>query len=415
MDNELDKLLKHALTPTDEPDFWLNQKIVNQEKEQEKRMGRKKRRLSTAAAVATLVLCISSVTVYAGRKYLAPDAVAENIQDTKLAKALLSEEAFVINETQSYGDYRVTLLSIVSGELLSNYPHCNEKGIITDRTYAVVAIENADGTPMPDTSEDAYGDLEFFASPLIGDYDPAFYNIASMSGDYTEVMEEGILYRILACDNVAIFADHDLYLCVSEGGFYNKEAYQYDELTGKISRIEEYAGLNALFHLPMDISNANPEEAAEYIAGLGLESDLVEEKLNVELDEAFKVEAAEDNEQGAEVAEYALQFVGNPYAWGGDSLTDGTDSSGFTKSVYEHFEISIPHDSKKQRELGTEVKDIENAEPGDLIFYETPDHVAIYIGDALVVHAMPRPQEEICVSEADFDEVVSIRRILSME
>ncbi len=413
MDNELDKLLRHALTPTDEPDFWLNQKIVNEGKEHQKRMGRKQRRLTAAVAAAALVLCISSVTVYAAKKYLTPDAVAENIQDTKLAEALLSEEALAINETQSYGDYSVTLFGIVSGELLSNYPHFHEKGIKTDRTYAVVAIEYADGMPMPDTSEDAYGELEFFASPLIGDYDPALYNIASMSGNYTEMTEDGILYRILECDNVAIFADHDLYLCVSEGAFYNKEAYQYDKLTGKISRNEEYTGLNALFHLPMDISEADPQKAAEYIADLGLESDLVEEKLDVELDETFEVEAEGNNKQGAEVAEYALQFVGNPYAWGSDSLTDGTDSSGFTKSVYEHFGIGLPHDSKKQCELGTEVKDIENAQPGDLVFYETPAHVAIYIGKGLVVHAMPH--EGICVSEADFDEIAGIRRIVGTE
>lgn len=413
MDNELDQLLRHALIPTDEPDFRLNQKIVNQAKTQNEIMGRKKKSLSTAVAAAASVLCLSSVTVYAAWRVLLPEAVAKGMQDTRLADALVSEDAFVIDETQSYGDYSVTLLSIVSGEMLSDYTRSNEKGIITDRTYAVVAIENADGMPMPDTSEDAYGDLEFFASPLIGDYDPAFYNIASMSGDYTEMTEDGVLYRILACDNVAIFADHDLYLCVSEGGFYNKEAYQYDELTGRISRNESYAGLNALFQLPMDTADADPEKAAEYIAGLGLESDIAEEKLKVELDEAFKVEAAENNEQGAEAAEYALQFVGNPYAWGGDSLTDGTDSSGFTKSVYEHFEISLPHNNGEQCELGTEVEDIENAEPGDLIFYETPAHVAIYIGDGLVVHAMP--QEGICVSEVDFDEIAGIRRIFNVE
>ncbi len=412
MDNELDKVLRHALTPTDEPDFWLNQKIVNEEKEQ-KSMGRKQRRLSAAVAGAALVLCISSVTVYAAKKYLTPVEIAENVHDEKLAKVLSGEKALMIDETQSYGDYSATLLGMVSGNQLSDYLHVNENEIKTDRTYAVIAIEHTDGTPMPDTSEDAYGDLEFFASLLIGDYDPALYNIASMSGSYTEMTENGILYRMIECDNVEIFADHDLYLCVSEGEFYNREAYQYDKLTGKISRNEEYTGLNALFHLPMDSSAADSQKAAEYIAGLGLESDIVEEKLDVELDEDFQVEAKEGGEQGAEVAEYALQFVGNPYAWGSDSLTDGTDSSGFTKSVYEYFGISLPHDSKEQREFGTEVKDIENAKPGDLIFYETPAHVAIYIGKGLVVHAMPH--EGICVSEADFDEIAGIRRILGAE
>ena len=274
----------------------------------------------------------------------------------------------------------------------------------------VIAIENGNGVPMPDTSDESYGNLEFFASPLIGDFNPAFYNIAGMSGNYTDMTEEGILYRLLECSNVEIFADHDLYLCVSEGMFYDSEAYCYDELTGKISRNENYEGMNALFELPMDIAKADPQKAAEYMAELGFESDILREKLDAELGEAFEVKVTEENKMGAEAAEYALQFVGNPYVWGEDSLTEGTDSSGFTKSVYAHFDISLPHSSSGQRTSGMKVETIENAEPGDLVFYETPAHVAIYIGDGLIVHAMP--EMGICISEADFDEIAEIRRVV---
>lgn len=410
MDKIFDDALKHALTPCDEADFWLNRKILNRMEEQRTMAERKKRRLSAAAIIAALVLCMSSATVYAAWKYLSSSDIAESIQDIKLSEVFLSERALIINETQSYGEYSVTLLSIISGEMLSEYPHYKDGSVAADRTYAVVAIENANGASMPDTSEDGYGELEFFASPLIGDHNPAFYNIASMSGNYTDMVQDGILYRLLECDNVEIFADHDLYLCVSEGMFYNAEAYSYDILTGKISRNEKYEGLNALFDLPVDISKADPEKAAKYIADLGGESDFSAEKLNVEPEGAFEVEITEDNKKGAEVAEYALQFVGNPYAWGEDSLTEGTDSSGFTKSVYEHFEISLPHNSVSQRELGTKVEALENAEPGDLIFYETPAHVAIYIGDGMIVHAMP--EIGICISEVDFDDISEIRRIM---
>ena len=326
----------------------------------------------------------------------------------------MGEQALVINETQSYGAYRVTLLSIVSGEKLSEYPYYGEnEDIVSDRTYAVVAIENVKEIPMPNTSEDEYGELEFFVSPLIGDYNPAVYNIASMSGNYTDMTIDGILYRLLECDNVEMFAEHKLYLCVSEGIFFNTEAYNYDKETGQISRNEAYEGLNALFDLPVDVSKANPKKAAEYIANLGIVTDIHEEKLGVELEEAFEIDVKEENKEGAEVAAYALQFVGNPYAWGSDSLTEGTDSSGFIKSVYEHFGISLPHDSGKQKEFGKEVEVLENAMPGDLVFYDTPSHVAIYIGDELIVHAMP--QDGICVSEVDFDDILSIRRILDRE
>lgn len=410
MDKKFDDALRHALAPSDEAKFCLNQKILNRVEEQRAMVERKKRRLSVAIIIATFVLCMSSATVYATWKYLSSSDIAENIQDIKLSEVFLSEQALIINETQSYGDYNVTLLSIVSGEMLSQYPRYKNGFIVEDRTYAVVAIENTNGVSVPAPSEAGYGELEFFASPLISDYNPAFYNIASMSGNYTDMVQDGILYRLLECDNIEIFADHDLYLCVSEGMFYNTEAYCYDKLTGKISRNEKYEGLNALFDLPVDISKANPEKAAKYIASLRVESDILVEKTDIELDPAFEVEITEDNKKGAEVAEYALQFVGNPYIWGNDSLTEGTDSSGFTKSVYEHFEISLPHNSSGQRALGTEVEALENAKPGDLIFYETPPHVAIYIGDGMIVHAMP--EIGICISEVDFDNISEIRRIM---
>jgi len=409
VNDKLDNALRHALTPGDEADIRLNQKILNQAEEKRKMAERKNWRL-TAAIAAGLVLCISSVTVYAAWKYLPASDVAANVQGRNLAEAFAGEQAFVINEVQSYGDYRVTLLSIISGRMLSEYPHYHNGEIAADRTYVVIAIENGNGVPMPDTSDESYGNLEFFASPLIGDFNPAFYNIAGMSGNYTDMTEEGILYRLLECSNVEIFADHDLYLCVSEGMFYDSEAYCYDELTGKISRNENYEGMNALFELPMDIAKADPQKAAEYMAELGFESDILREKLDAELGEAFEVKVTEENKMGAEAAEYALQFVGNPYVWGEDSLTEGTDSSGFTKSVYAHFDISLPHSSSGQRTSGMKVETIENAEPGDLVFYETPAHVAIYIGDGLIVHAMP--EMGICISEADFDEIAEIRRVV---
>jgi len=410
MNKNFDDALRHALAPRDEADFWLNQKILNQAEEQ-KTMVRKRRR--SAAVIAAFLLCMSSLTVYAAWKYLPASDVAEKMQDRKLSEIFLSEKALTIHETQTYGQYRVTLLGMVSGELLSEYPHYKNGSLAADRTYTVVAIERAGGEPMPDISDDGYGELEFFVSPLIGGYNPAFYHIAGMAGNYTDMVQDGILYRLVECDNVELFADHNLYLCVSEGTFYDTEAYFYDKQTGNISRNENYKGLNALFDLPADRSKANPEKAAQYMASLGFEPDILTEKLNVELEEPFEVEVTEDHKKGAEAAQYALQFVGNPYAWGEDSLTEGTDSSGFTKSVYEHFKISLPHGSGGQRELGTRVETLEHAAPGDLIFYETPAHVAIYIGDGMIVHAMP--EMGICVSKVDFDEISEIRRIVGEE
>lgn len=270
MEKEFDELLRRALSPKDVPDFWLNQNILNRTKEQ-KTMMKSKKKLSVAVLIATLVLCLGSVTTYAAWKYLSASEVTQNMEDTKLSDAFTSGQAVTINETQYYEGYQITLLSIISGENLSEFPSFNNDAILSDRTYAVIAIENADGTPMPDTSEDAYANLDFFASPLIAGYNPVLYNIASLNGNHTTMTEDGVLYRLLECDNVEIFADQELYLCVSDGVFYNAEAYIYDEVSGKISRNESYNGLNALFKLPLDASKANPEKAAEYLESMGFE------------------------------------------------------------------------------------------------------------------------------------------------
>ena len=116
----------------------------------------------------------------------------------------------------------------------------------------------------------------------------------------------------------------------------------------------------------------------------------------------------EGSELGVAVAEYALQFVGNPYKWGGTSLTNGADCSGFVMSVYANFGVSLPHSSKADRTQGSAVDGLENAQPGDLICYS--GHVAMYIGNGQIVHASNK-KTGIIVSQADYKKILAIRRI----
>ena len=112
---------------------------------------------------------------------------------------------------------------------------------------------------------------------------------------------------------------------------------------------------------------------------------------------------------GQRIAQFALQFTGRPYVYGGSSLTNGTDCSGFTMSVFSHFGISLPHSSASQRSLGTSVGSLENAQPGDLICYS--GHVGLYIGDGQIVHASNR-RNGIIVSSATHKRILAIRRVV---
>jgi cell wall-associated NlpC family hydrolase len=111
---------------------------------------------------------------------------------------------------------------------------------------------------------------------------------------------------------------------------------------------------------------------------------------------------------GADVVKFALQFVGNPYVYGGTSLTNGADCSGFVMSVYKNFGVSLPHSSAADRSVGATVNGLENAQPGDIICYS--GHVGIYAGNGQLVHASTE-KTGIIVSSATYRTILSIRRI----
>lgn len=125
-------------------------------------------------------------------------------------------------------------------------------------------------------------------------------------------------------------------------------------------------------------------------------------------DDDYEEEEDIDTSLGQQVCDYACQFVGNPYVYGGTSLTEGADCSGFTQAVYAHFGISIPRDSYSQRSCGYGVS-YEEAQPGDLICYA--GHVALYLGGGQIVHASTE-QTGITYGYATYRTILAVRRVI---
>ena len=118
--------------------------------------------------------------------------------------------------------------------------------------------------------------------------------------------------------------------------------------------------------------------------------------------------SSEGSAMGKAVIDYATQFVGNPYVYGGSSLTNGTDCSGFVMSVYNNFGVSLPHSSSAMRSRGYDVGGLANAQPGDIVCYS--GHVGLYVGNGQIVHASTS-KTGIIVSSASYRSVLSVRRI----
>ena len=150
------------------------------------------------------------------------------------------------------------------------------------------------------------------------------------------------------------------------------------------------------------------EKAAETALAVAEMAQVAADNTKVTADTAKEDMQKHGSETGEAVAQFALQFVGNPYEWGGSSLTHGTDCSGFTMAVYANFGVGLPHYDAAQRGYGIGIDSLSDARPGDLIcFY---GHVGIYIGDGMMVHAS-NARDGIKVSRADYRSIAAIRRI----
>ncbi len=305
MKNDLDELLRCVLVSKEKPGDILNRKIIVQIREREN-MRRKKYNKISAAVLAAVLVTASSITVFAAWQYLSAADVADELGESGVAKAYMeqtagedktvgnSEKSQLEGESQSFGGYKATMLGLVSGKELTEKNRISNGEVRDDRTYCAVAIEREDGTSM----DEVLG--EYFVSPLIGGLNPGLYNAATLCGNYSEFVENGVLYRLLECDNIEYFADRKLYLCVTDTAFYNSLCYHYNEADGSISRNTEYEGLNALFDLKIDAALADPAKAQALI-------DEIDDKLSGNNGDAES--GIEVPQQAKEAMEWAAQLT----------------------------------------------------------------------------------------------------------
>lgn len=175
-------------------------------------------------------------------------------------------------------------------------------------------------------------------------------------------------------------------------GFIRSEYLLDPEDTQQKIRQVEAEALNNGTEVTFSYGETKEEEAA---------------RLQAEAEQRAREEEARKQAQRQSVADYACQFIGNPYVWGGTSLTNGADCSGFVQSVYAHFGVSLPRTSSAQRSAGYEVSYSE-AQPGDIICYS--GHVGIYIGNGQIVNAQD-PAHGIGISPVAYTSILTVRRI----
>ena len=202
-----------------------------------------------AAIIALLTVSASAVALR-----LSASEVAEKFGQHTLARAFEDNNAVAVNETVESGDYAITLLGLTSG---ANLDELNADVDVT-HTYAVVALERLDGTPLESR------DLSFMnhtVTPLVSGYAPWAVNNWTLHASASGSAVDGAYYFLLDAGELGVFADHTVYLAYYEdGGAPSAEKFTIAE-DGSIAFAGDYQGAHALFVLPLDPALADPAAA----------------------------------------------------------------------------------------------------------------------------------------------------------
>ncbi len=251
-------LIKKALSENVTDKDLLYSRIISSATKTKKRKFSMKKVIIIAASIALL-----SVTAVASVRLLTPREVAEDMIFTDesgvthdhFATPFTLDDSVDINESRTDAGLKITFMGFAHGEGID----VSDLVVDKNKTYAVIAIENEDGTPIE------MMESMLTVSPLVKGMNPGLHNAFTFGASGMGTLIDGVQYQLMELELIEYFAANQLYLSVSDGA-PTIGAYLFDEQSGEITANPDHEGVNVLFNLPIDPSKADSTRVEEYLA-----------------------------------------------------------------------------------------------------------------------------------------------------
>lgn len=322
---------------------------------------------------------------------------AENNEDSEVLGKLYNNSAATVLETTDDGWYKISSGS-VTGYVKSEYVVVGDDATVKSagRRVATVNTETLKVRTSADENSEVLG--------LVAGEDDLTVIDESADGWVGVSTEDGTGY--VSSDYVSLDTEFT-YAESKEEEAARLAKEEADRKAAAEAAAKEEAKKNAALESNKSSKASNESKKSEAV------EETADEESSSSDSSSEESYSAPSGSNGQAVVDYACQFVGNPYVYGGTSLTNGADCSGFVQSVYANFGISLPRTSGAQGKSGSAVADITSAQPGDLVWYS--GHIGIYMGNNQLVHASnskPYPEGGIKTSDVNYRPILGIRRII---
>ncbi len=317
---------------------------------------------------------------------------AENNEDSEVLGKLYNNSAATVLETTDDGWYKISSGS-VTGYVKSEYVVVGDDATVKSagRRVATVNTETLKVRTAADENSEVLG--------LVAGEDDLTVIDESADGWVGVSTEDGTGY--VSSDYVSLDTEFT-YAESKEEEAARLAKEEADRKAAAEAAAKEEAKKNAALESNKSSKASNESKKSEAV------EETADEESSSSDSSSEESYSAPSGSNGQAVVDYACQFVGNPYVYGGSSLTNGTDCSGFVMSVYAQFGISLPHSSSALRSVGYGVS-VDDMQPGDIICYS--GHVAIYCGGNTIVHASNPSTGIKYTSPANYKTILAVRRI----